>query len=123
MLERMPAATFAAWLHLLGMSAAEAADTFSVNPRTIRAWSTGRDPIPRRVPHEVLMLRMQHDGLMLSMATEEGPIRIPRRGSTLANPSEPPGWWLGAAARLLNGSPERLIYWDDETPRGGAEGE
>ena len=52
-MERMTGAEFAAHRHLIGLTLDELADTLGVNPRTTRAWETGRDLIPARIPAEL----------------------------------------------------------------------
>ena len=62
-MERMTGAEFAAHRHLIGLTLDELADTLGVNPRTTRAWETGRDLIPARIPAELGALVAEHGRL------------------------------------------------------------
>ena len=49
MIDRSPEDWFAARRHLTGLSVTELAAHLAVNPRTVRSWESGRDPIPARI--------------------------------------------------------------------------
>ena len=79
-----PADWFAARRHLTGLSVTELAAHMAVNPRTIRSWESGRDPIPARIDTHL-------DALVEDHTTD-----------TLAGVSGPEmgrGWRIAALAR------------------------
>lgn len=88
----MTAAELAAWRHLLGLTLAELAHELGVNPRTVRAWESGRYPIPHRITDELAALKARHDLLVADMISA-GHVTIPRTPGR--------GWDVAAAARAM----------------------
>ncbi len=108
-MERMTAAEFAVYRHLIGLTLDELAATLGVNPRTTRAWETGRDPIPARILDELEALAAEHGKLAEQMARSAEPIGITR---DKAEPAERPrGWYVAAAARALVLEPDLEVEW------------
>ena len=107
-MDRMTAAEFAAWRHLLGLTLDELAAALAVNPRTTRAWESGRDPIPARIAGELAALEVEHRELVAAMIAAEAPVAIHR--DKQAGP-RPRGWYVAAAARALAVEPELEVDW------------
>lgn len=117
--DRLPAGKFAALRHLTGMSTEELAGELDVNPRTIRAWSTGRDPIPERIEEEMTAILTQQDEVAAEIISSGRPVILP--DNTPGHAGKPSGWWLGVAARVLTADPKRPVrWWDELTPRARA---
>lgn len=113
-MERMTGAEFAAHRHLIGLTLDELADTLGVNPRTTRAWETGRDLIPARIPAELGALVAEHGRLAEQMATDGRPVGITRDKATPN--ARPRGWYVAAAARALVIEPDLEVEWIEATP-------
>lgn len=109
MTDRMTGAEFAAHRHLLGLTVQELAGMLGVQARTARAWESGRDPIPWRVPDELHELGKGHAALAHRMATDGRPIVITR--DKTADTARPRGWYVAAAARALVEQPELMVEW------------
>lgn len=110
--DRMTAGHFTVLRHLTGLSVDELAQELDVNPRTVRAWGAGRDPIPERIEQEMNTLLDRQNKLADEIITSGEPV-ILRNGER----GKPSGWWLGIAARVLNADPTRPIrWWDELTP-------
>lgn len=99
--ERMSPLAFAGWRHLLGLSLRELAGLLRVGERTVRAWESGRDPIPYRVPSELEELRERHDEIVARFL-HEGSVRLPYAKDSLAYRDFPRGFYIGALARALS---------------------
>lgn len=108
--ERMSGAEFAAHRHLVGLTLDELATTLGVNPRTARAWETGRDPISLWVRPELAQLVVEHGRLATSLATDGRPVMIVRDKSAGDAP-RPRGWYVAAAARALVMEPDLEVEW------------
>lgn len=107
---RMAGAELATHRHRLGFTPEDLAEVLDVNPRTIRAWEAGRDPIPYRVPEEIAALIDEHDGVVVEMTRE--PVRrihIPRHVDP--SDSRPRGWYIAAAARAMDDNPHLEVVW------------
>ena len=111
-MERMTGAEFAAHRHLIGLTLDELADTLGVNPRTTRAWETGRDLIPARIPAELGALVAEH-GRLAKQMTDGRPVGITR--DKAAPSARPRGWYVAAAARALDG--QQTDEWDGISAR------
>ena len=108
-MDRMTAGEFAAWRHLLGLTLNELAEALAVNPRTTRAWESGRDPIPARVTDELAALDVEHRALAGQMVDAKAPVAI-ARDKAAAQP-RPRGWYVAAAARALAVEPDLEVDW------------
>ena len=107
-MDRMTAAEFAAWRHLLGLTLDELAAALAVNPRTTRAWESGRDPIPARVADELAAMDAEHRKLVAAMVAAEAPVAIHRDKRAGEHPR---GWYVAAAARALTVEPDLEVDW------------
>lgn len=110
-LQRMSGLAFAAVRRLLGLSAAELAEALSVNERTVRAWESGRDPIPYRLPRELDALRRAHD-IHVQKILDDGEAVLPYDKDAPMYGEFPRSWWLGACARAYGQNPEIVLKWD-----------
>ena len=99
-------AVLAALRHRLGYSITELADELDVRPRTIRSWSTGRDPIPPGVVVELAQLLADHE-TAVETALDEGEVVLPRSGPLV-------GWWTAVAAEAMSRSHDIGIVWEDD---------
>lgn len=54
----------------LGLTIEALAHLLEVNPRTIRSWESGRDPIPLRVPEEVARIEADTDAAVARAAAD-----------------------------------------------------
>lgn len=106
--ERMAGAELAVTRHLLGLSVDDLADELEVNPRTVRSWEQGRDPIPDRVPDELAELRDRHDRLVGEMLHGPSPVRIRYEKDYGTGPR---GWRVAAAARAMGIYPDLEVEW------------
>jgi DNA-binding XRE family transcriptional regulator len=107
--DRITGAEFAAYRHLIGLTIDELAAALRVNPRTARAWESGRDPISTWVPEELDALVLEHRALALRLADDGRPIAI-RRDKTAAA-DKPRGWYIAAAARAMEVKPDLQVEW------------
>lgn len=107
-MDRMTAAEFAAWRHLLGLTLDELAEALAVNPRTTRAWESGRDPIPARITDELAAMDVEHRALADQMVAAETPVAIHRDKHVGPRPR---GWYVAAAARALAVDPDLEVDW------------
>lgn len=115
---RLSPAEFAARRHLLGLTLEQTAAALPsrrtgspVNPRTVRAWESGRDPIPEHITAALEELIVCHDALVDRMLASEVPIAIPRRGDLDGN-AMPGGWYIAAAARAVAVNPLLEVEWN-----------
>lgn len=113
--ERMTAAEFACWRHLLGLTLDEIADVLTnrhgepLNGRTPRAWESGRFPIPTHINAAIAALVAEHDQLVRRYLDTEEIIGIVR--DKTAETPRPRGWYVAAAARALHEDPDLMIDW------------
>lgn len=107
-MDRLTAAEFAVWRHLLGFTLDELAAALAVNPRTVRSWESGRDPIPARIGEELAALDVEHRELATRMASDGRPVAIHR---DKAQGVRPRGWYVAAAARALAVEPDLEVDW------------
>ena len=107
--ERMTGAELAALRHLLGLTLDGLADALGVNPRTTRAWESGRDPIPARIAGEMGALVDEHTALAVLMVADGRPVGIVR-DKTAPRP-RPRGWYVAAAARAMADEPDLEVDW------------
>ncbi|MDO5067472.1 MAG: hypothetical protein Q4D96_09360 [Propionibacteriaceae bacterium] len=113
--DRMSAGRFAALRHLTGLSTEELADELGVNPRTVRSWGRGRDPIPERIEEEMNAILTRQGQVFDEILASGAPVIIPDNDPDHAG--KPSGWWLGVAARVLAADPSRAVrWWDELTP-------
>lgn len=105
----MTGAELAVWRHLLGLTIDDLAAVLGVNERTARAWESGRDPVPARVPDEVAALGAEHSALTRRMVTDGRPVAILR--DKTAQTVRPRGWYVAAAARALAMDPSFEVVW------------
>ena len=106
---RLSGAEFAARRHLLGLTLDELAAMIGVNPRTVRAWETGRDLIPERIGDELAALIDEHTALVERMVDSEEVVGIVR--GKAADMPRPRGWYVAAAARALLVEPDLMVDW------------
>ena len=109
MTERMTAAEFAARRQLIGLSGAELAAAWGVNPRTVRAWELGRDLIPLGAASQMEALIAEHTALAHEMVDSDVVVYLPRGGSGL----RPRSWYVAAAARAVAIEPDMMLEWRD----------
>ena len=106
---RLSGADFAARRHLIGLTLDELAAMIGVNPRTTRAWETGRDLIPERIGGELAALIDEHTVLVDRMVDSEEVVGILRdKGADMPRPR---GWYVAAAARALLVEPDLMVNW------------
>lgn len=96
----MSPAEFAAHRQLTGLTYADLADRLGVNPRTVRAWESGRDRVPERILYEMRDLVAENARLGQKMAASGVVVVIPRDG-----------WHIQAAARAILLEPDTMIEW------------
>lgn len=102
----MNGAEFALLRYELGLSLSQIAAFLDVNPRTVRAWNSGRDPIPQGVLLELDDLVHEHQ-LEVDDAAAAGFLDLPY-GSGEA------GWWLSVAAAARRRDPGLVVRWNSE---------
>lgn len=110
-LQRMDGLAFAAVRWLLGLSAAELAEALGVNERTVRAWESGRDPIPYRLPRELDALKRAHD-IHVQKLLDDGEAVLPYDKDAPEYDGFPRSWWIGVCARAYEQNPEIVLEWD-----------
>lgn len=106
-MDRLTGAEFAARRHLLGLTLDQLAAVLGVNPRTVRAWESGRDLIPPRISLEFVVLIDEHTALVRQMLDADVPVCIPRDGAA----PHPRGWHVAAAARAIAVEPDLIVEW------------
>jgi len=98
--------------HRLGLTLEELADAIGVNPRTVRAWESGRDPVPVRIRAELDVLAGEHDQTLADMiehAEDHQVVGIFRdKGAPVPHPR---GWYVAAAARAMDSHPDMVVAW------------
>lgn len=99
----------AALRHRLGWSTNELAKQLDVNPRTVRAWNSGRDPVPVGVMLELDELLIEHE-LDVHNSLQTGRLEIP-----YAHESTP--WWVAVADSASRLNPEIDLVWRYDTFR------
>lgn len=123
---RMPSAELQSVREYLGLTNDALARMLSVNPRTLRSWESGREPIPRRVREEVEAiehftsqavdaivddLEDSHDSIIAVVRTDdEFALERPEeaaRGFTAR-------WWRHVCARVARKVPGLIIVAADE---------
>lgn len=109
-LERMDGLAFAATRHLLGLTMADMAEALGVNERTVRAWESGRDPIPYRLPRELDTLKRVHDAHVQKIL-DEGEALLPYDKDTHEYTDFPRSWWVAVCARALARNPDIPLAW------------
>ena len=107
--DHLTGAELAARRHLIGVTLDELATILHVNPRTVRAWESGRDSIPARITDEMGALIDDHTELVQQMLNSGLVIRIDR-DKTAATP-RPRGWYIAAAARAIAEQPDLMVDW------------
>lgn len=93
----MTPAEFAAYRHLMGHTLDSLARRLDVNPRTTRAWETGRDPISATAEAAILAEVAEHDRLVDMIDRADVLVRVPRSPSG----EWPRGWYVAAVARAI----------------------
>lgn len=101
-------AEFAAYRHMIGLSARELAERLDVRVTTVQDWESGRRGArpSSRISDEVRALVAEHAALAQAMAMDGQPVVIPR-----SSPDR--GWLLAAAARALEIEPDIMLEWLD----------
>ena len=107
--DHLTGAEFAARRHLIGVTLDELATILHVNPRTVRAWESGRDRIPARITSELAALIDEHARLVEQMLADERVISIARDKRVEA--ARPRGWYVAAAARAIVEEPDLMVDW------------
>lgn len=102
----MNGAEFALLRYKLGLSLSQVADFLDVNPRTVRAWNAGRDPIPDGVLLDLDDLQLEHE-IAVRKVLEDGYIAIPYNTPDVA-------WNLAVAASARRKDPDIVVTWDFE---------
>ena len=107
--DHLTGAELAARRHLIGVTLDELATILHVNPRTLRAWESGRDNIPARITDEMGALIDDHTELVQQMLNSERIIRIDR--DKTVNTPRPRGWYVAAAARAIADQQDMMVDW------------
>ena len=107
--DRLTGAEFAARRHLIGVTLDELATILHVNPRTVRAWESGRDNIPARITDEMGALIDEHTDLVNELLNCWQTIFIFR--DKTVNTPRPRGWYIAAAARAIAERPDLMVDW------------
>lgn len=110
---RLSAAKFTAKRNLLGITLDALALELGVNPRTVRSWGEGREPVPKSASDGLAKLRRLHDADLEDIIATPGPVLLPRSRDNDKG-RRPRGWWAGIAARIEALDPDRAIEWDQE---------
>lgn len=121
--ERMTAAEFRTVREWLAVTGDWLAGHLGVNPRTIRSWEQGRDPIPDgvRLDLEALEDRAaeQVDAAIAALGDADDPVLLVYRDDAealAAHPDAawPASWYRRIAARAAHGMPGvAIVYADD----------
>ena len=104
----MSAAEFAAARHLMGHTYESLAAALAVNPRTVRSWESGRDPVSPGAEQAIRAEVARHTNLTRRMVAAGTTVVIPKRPL-----SGPRGWFVAAAARAVEVDPDMIVEWDD----------
>ena len=107
--DRLTGAELAARRHLIGVTLDELATILHVNPRTVRAWESGRDNIPARITDEMGALIDEHTDVVNELLNSWRTIYI-FRDKTAGTP-RPRGWYIAAAARAIAEQPDLMVDW------------
>lgn len=121
--ERMIGVELQARREFLGLTIEALAGLLDVNPRTIRSWEAGRDPIPRRVPGEIAVIEAITTAavgdLIAALADADQPAVTVWRSDAAWRSSDhvesgrfPARWWRHVAARARAGVPGTIIVVD-----------
>ena len=105
-MDRMTPAEWAASRRLTGLTLDQLAAELHVNPRTVRSWEQGRDPIPAGAAEQIDALVDEVIALARTMADTEGVVTLPREDG-----DRPRGWYLAAAAHALTLEPDLMLEW------------
>lgn len=108
MTHTMTAAQVAATRRLLGLTVDQLGDELAINPRTIRAWETGKYSPSETAVLALLALRAEHDAELAELMDKvaQGPVALP------SGPRER-GWYLALGARILDRLPAARIGWQE----------
>ena len=106
----MTAAEFAAHRRLTGLTLEQLAAQLRVNPRTVRSWESGRDPVSEWAAVALRGLVDRHRRESRAMATAGVPVVLPRYDDPAAE--FPRGWWLATASSALLLEPDIELDWD-----------
>ena len=107
---KLTGAEFAARRHLIGLTLDELAAALGVNPRTTRAWESGRDRVPARIGGELSALIAEHTALVDRLLDAGAPVVIPwNRAARVAG--RPRGWFVAAVARAVAVEPDVEADW------------
>ena len=107
---QMSAAEVAAIRHLTGHTLDSLATHMGVNPQTPRRWESGRDRISETAATALLEVLAEHTALVEQMLNANTPIRLPRKPAG----DRPRGWYVAAAARVMEVEPDTEIEWTYE---------
>lgn len=102
----MTGAEFALLRYELGMSLSQVAEELGVNPRTVRAWNSGRDPVPAGVVLELDDL-VREQQVEVDHAVADGFLDVPYGSGEVA-------WWLAVAAAARRRDQGLVVRWDFE---------
>lgn len=117
----MTAAEFRSVTEELGISQLDAARMLGVNPRTVRNWVQGRDPVPAGVAAEVDGWEDRAEDLALRLAESKPSTLIAFRSDDelwAALPETrplPARWHRHVLARVADITGARIRFADDET--------
>ncbi|MGJ9487133.1 helix-turn-helix domain-containing protein [Actinotignum sp. GS-2025e] len=103
----MDAPIISAYRHTLGLKIDALADLLGVSVRTMRAWESGRDPIPEGAAQDILRLVRDQARLAQRMVDSGMIITLPRRRAEF-----PRGYYVAALARALEVEPDLMAEWD-----------
>lgn len=123
---RMPSAELQTVREYLGLTLDALAHLLTVNPRTVRAWESGRDLIPTRIREEVEAIEDYTARVVAHVVTElddtqDAIIAVARTDEDFA--AERPEqaregytarWWRHVAARVAHEVPGLVIVAPDE---------
>jgi transcriptional regulator with XRE-family HTH domain len=107
----------------LGLTGDHMAKLLRVNPRTVRSWEQGRDPIPGRIRVEVAGMKADTDKAVAEAVAgvegQEEPVLITYRNDDEYEKANPHGRWTASwhrqvCARAAEQSGARIDYADDE---------
>ncbi|MGJ9505425.1 helix-turn-helix domain-containing protein [Actinotignum schaalii] len=104
----MQGPVFTAYRTLLGLQRTELAEILGVGERSVRAWETGRSPIPEGVAAKIEELVSVQGGLAGKMASHAGRVVMPRSGGR----GFPRGFYMAALGRALEQNPGIDAAWE-----------
>lgn len=113
----------------LGLTGDHLAKRLGVNPRTLRSWEQGRDPIPGRIRPEIAELKAAADKavaeIVESCQSEEEPVLITYRDDDEYQAAHRGGRWTASwhrrvCARVAERTGARIDYTDDADQQGEA---